>query len=158
MTSNRNYQLDVEAFSLFADGASVHYEADPDLSIGVNLALTGNRDVRANQAALVLIELGIDGHETHRVRVDRTGNYPGPGEDAADYADAFNYPRSGSEAFILGDAIEACQAVLDQLFAMRTAEEARLADAARRPARVNLDAHAPQYREADEKHDAERDA
>lgn len=137
MTSNnrKQYRLDVEAFTLSDGETNVHFELDNDLYIGVDRALgnpqdRGERAARtrlASQAALVLVELGIDGERTHRVRLERTGNIPGPGEDRGRYEDAFNYPASG-EAFILGDAIEALQAVLDQLLVMRTADEAREAE------------------------------
>jgi len=132
MTSNnRNYRLDVEAFSLSDGETCIDFELDNDLYVGVDRALGNPQDPVerqggrcASQAALVLIELGIDGSPQHRVRLERTGNIPGPGESWDDYDDVFNYPRNG-EAFILGDAIEACQAVLDQLLAMRTADEVR---------------------------------
>lgn len=144
MTSNRNYRLDVEAFSLLSDDETcIDFQLDNDLYVGVDRALGNNPDPAkrkgkiASQAALVLIELGIDGNRTHRVRLERTGNIPGPGDDPSDYETAFNYPRSG-EAFILGDAIEACQAVLDQLLVMRTAEEAR--DAERNAVTIGADA------------------
>lgn len=137
-SSNRNpFRLSVESFALFNDAGAVHFEADDDLSIGVSRAL-GNPDDPAerqrrrlaSQAGLVLIELGIDGDPAHRVRVQRTGNYPGPGEDRSLYEDAHNYPTraEGGDALILGDAIEALQAVLDQLLVMRTADEARAAE------------------------------
>lgn len=134
--SNRNpYRLDVEAFSLYDGESNITFELDNDLYIGVDRAL-GNPQDRAermakprlaSQAALVLVELGIDGENSHRVRVARTGNIPGPGDSPERWEDAFNYPTHG-EAFILGDAIAACQALLDQLLVMRTAEEARAAE------------------------------
>lgn len=137
-SSNRKpFRLSVESFALFNNDSAVSFEADDDLSIGVSRAL-GNptdpaermRSRLASQAALVLIELGIDGDPSHRVRVQRTGNFPGPGEDRGLYEDAYNYPTraDGGDALILGDAIEACQAILDQLLVMRTADEARAAE------------------------------
>ena len=138
------YELAVEAFSLFNEDKNddapdrlpiVLFEVDPELYHGVDVALGNPQDVAerlgrrrlASQAALVLIELGIDGESTHRVRVDRTGNRSLPGEDPALYDDAFNYPRGG-EALILGDAVEALQAVVDQLLVMRSVAEARQAE------------------------------
>lgn len=124
------YKLHVDNFSVVdpeADGGrglDVTFEVDPDLYLGCGRAL-GNVPGRriANQAALVLVELGIDGSASHRVRVDHTGNMPGPNDDPALFADAFNYPRGGGYVEILTDAIESLTALRDQLEAFRSAEE-----------------------------------
>jgi hypothetical protein len=124
--STPSHSLDVERFSLYDGDTSMHFESDPDLYLGCSRAL-GNAPgkPRASQAALVLVELGVDGCPTHVVRVDRTGNYPGPGDDPARYQDSFNYPGGQSgNALMMRDAITALQAVLDQLLTMQSVTEA----------------------------------
>ncbi len=122
-----NYSLTVEAFDLHDGETSIHFKVDPDLYVGVDRAL-GNDPARrgrpcAQQAALVLIELGIDGNKVHRVRVERTGNSPGPDDDPQWYEDAFNYNRDEASASIVEDAVTALQAVLAQILVMRTPEQ-----------------------------------
>jgi hypothetical protein len=123
-----SYQLGVEQFSLFdRDGDTIlHFEVDPDLYVGCKDAIVGaGGHPHPSMAGLVLIELGIDGYPTHRVRVERTGNIPGPDDDPRLYDDAFNYEREEAPVAMLDDAINALQALRDQLDVMQTAEKVR---------------------------------
>ena len=95
-------QLDVEAFSLYGTDktrGNVHYEADDDLS--------------GQLAGLVLVELGIDGYETHKVRVDLSAVMIDHAEDET----VLHY--GGDKVAALDDALAAIEAVRDQLEAMR---------------------------------------
>lgn len=116
-----HYKLDVEAFSLFdrTEGEDkrpiVHFEVDPDLYVTARAARGGGVS-----AGLVLVDLGIDGYLTHRVRVDTR-----PVRSDSD-PEAFDY--EGDRLHALDDAIEALTAVRDQLAAMRPAPEVQAAE------------------------------
>lgn len=106
-------RLDVEAFTLSNGESNVHFEADDDLAVSVKPA-RGSGSV----AGLVLLELGIDGYQTHRARVDVFGASEDPEE----------YHYGSDQLAALDDAIDALMAVRDQLAVMRTAAEAREAE------------------------------
>lgn len=95
----------IEAFDLYIDGdGSRHYERDHDLFINAKSATDGGET-----AALVLIELGIDGNRTHRAKFDFGLAEPSP--------DGFTYERD-VEVRALSDAIETPTALRDRMAAM----------------------------------------
>lgn len=102
------YALDVERFTLSDQARTRHFEGDAELRLGCKGALDGG-----SQAALVLIELGIDGYDSHRVRIEHQ-----PVLDP----DALTYQRDDVAA--LDAAIETLTAIRDQLAAMRSVEDA----------------------------------
>lgn len=103
------YALDVERFTL-ADpsandgyGSTRHFENDAELRHGCRDALGAG-----SQAALLLIELGIDGADSHRVRLEH---------QPVREPDAVNYKRDDVAA--LDAAIETLTAIRDELARMR---------------------------------------
>lgn len=100
------YRLDIEAFTLRSDQTDVHYEADSDLFVDYR--------PKGDRAGLVMVELGIDGYRSHRVRTDV--------QRFAEDPEMFTY--AGDRIAALDDAIEALSAVRDQLATMRTPEQA----------------------------------
>lgn len=112
-SENRNArQLDVEAFSLYGTdqtrGNHVHYEADDDLTVQCARALGSGQ-----RAGLVLVELGIDGYETHKVRVECGAVIIDHAEDET----VLHY--GGDKVAALDDALAAIEAVRDKLEAIR---------------------------------------
>lgn len=125
--TTKDYRIAVENFSLYDGETSLHFERDMDLYVEAGRALSHPAGApKGRQAALVLIELGIDGEHAHRVRVDQTSYLfcPGPGEDPSLYDGAFVYPHQNPETFILSDALEAVEALLERLRAMNATEQA----------------------------------
>lgn len=101
------YRVSVDELTLHdaaGDGRSLHYERDHDLTVNTKTALGGG-----TQAAIILLELGIDGHETHRARLDFGFN---PAEDGEE---VFTYDRRGDEVRALTDAIDTLTALRDHL-------------------------------------------
>lgn len=105
------YALDVERFTLSNSsandgyGRTRHFEGDAELHHGCRAALGSG-----SQAALLLIELGIDGADSHRVSIE---HQPPSVLDP----DAVHYGRDDVAA--LDDAIETLTAIRDELARMR---------------------------------------
>ena len=87
MTSNRDNtevnrfeRLEVEGFTLHDEkGASRHFERDHDLEVKARKALGASGD----QRAVLLISLGVDGYDCHRVQLDYSaGQYDDGARDA----------------------------------------------------------------------------
>lgn len=98
-----SYRVSVDELSLYdaGTGRSLHYEHDHDLRVNVKPAIRGG-----DQAALILIELGIDGGDCHQARLDI-----GPcWEDGT-----FCYEKTGDEVRAITDAIDTLAALRDQL-------------------------------------------
>jgi len=99
------YEVAVDNLSLHhASGESLHYERDRDLTIHTKAAKRGGEF-----AAVVLVELGIDGYACHQARLDFGTLHPKEGEEM------FHYERTGDEVRALNDAIETLTAIRDQL-------------------------------------------
>jgi hypothetical protein len=100
------YSIMIERFSLHDNdsGRTLHYERDEDLHMHTKAARRGG-DV----AAVLLVELGIDGSECHQARLDFGTRCP---DD-----DAFAYRVLGDEVRVLTDAIETLTALRDVLSA-----------------------------------------
>lgn len=100
------YRVSVDELTLYDSEANrvLHYERDHDLTVQAKAANRGGEI-----AALLLIELGIDGAETHQARLD-FGIIKGSEGDGA-----FRYNRGGDEVRVLTDAIETLTALRDQL-------------------------------------------
>ena len=100
---NRFDKLDVEGFTLSdGKGATRHFERDPDLDHKTRKAL-GSGD----QRAVLLITLGLDEYDCHRVQLDfRAGEYGDPWE-------------------VVHDAIETLVLIRDQLGEMHSTPDAR---------------------------------
>ena len=108
---SKQQTLNVEAFNLYdQDGGSVHYVDDSDVFIDY----TPHGIKGADFAGLIVLELGIDGYRTHRVRTEVR-------HFAAD-DETFTY--GGDRLTALNDAIEALTAVRDQLRAMKSGGQA----------------------------------
>lgn len=102
----------IEQFSLYADGGkALSFEQDMDLHVHTKAARGGGR---GSVAAVVLVELGIDGYEAHRARLDY-GLVP------LDDTEAFRYDRGRDEVRVLTDAIDALTALRDELARMTVA-------------------------------------
>lgn len=100
------YQVLVDGLSLYAEsGDSLHYERDHDLSLHTKPARRGGE-----VAAVVLVELGIDGNTCHQARLDFGTLFPKAGED-----DLFHYSLMGDEVRALTDAIDTLTEIRDQL-------------------------------------------
>lgn len=99
------YRTNVESLNLYAsDGDQIlHYEEDHDLHVHCKAANRGG-----TTAGLVLVELGIDGYETHRVRFN-------VGSGHLEETEAFRYALQGDEVRALTDAINAMTALRDEL-------------------------------------------
>lgn len=102
--TTEGYEVRVEALNLYATEAdrSYDYERDGDLTVNCAAAHRGG-----TVAGLILVELGIDGNEMHRVRLDF-----GVGET---HPDAYRLRRSGDEVRALTDAIDAMTALRNEL-------------------------------------------
>ncbi len=102
-------EVEVEAFNLHYRelGRTFDYVRDADLS-----GVLGDEFTKhvggGHRAGLVVVELGIDGYEAHRVRVD-VGIIP------PEHTDVLRYRNSGDEVRMLTDAIEAMTAIRDEL-------------------------------------------
>ncbi|MDO9498102.1 MAG: hypothetical protein Q7J48_20530 [Nocardioides sp.] len=107
------YRASVGELSLHdpESGRNLHFERDHDLTVETKRANRGGEI-----AAVLLIELGIDGCETHQARLDFghiTGAYNDP--------EAFHYALTGDEVRALTDAIDTLTALRDELARMTTA-------------------------------------
>ena len=102
-STSRFDELEVEGFTLCDGAGSVrHFEFDCDLNVTAAEALGSG-----TQQAVLLVALGLDGEDTHRLQL--------------------NYMRSAFEnsAHVLDEAIEALEAFRDQLEVMRAVGAAR---------------------------------
>lgn len=104
--SSAPYRVSVDELSLYdaETGLSLHFERDHDLYISTKAAQRGGE-----LAAVVVMELGIDGYACHRARLDFGAMFPSEGEEL------FHYSRSGDEVRALTDAIDTLTALRDQL-------------------------------------------
>ena len=104
---NRFDRLDVEGFTLYDDkGASRHFERDHDLEIKAKKALGASGD----QRAVLLITLGIDEYDCHRVQLDyRPGHYD-------------------ETCYVVDEAIEALEVIRQQLSVMQATPGARFSE------------------------------
>ena len=109
--------LEVEAFSLYGDDDTGHVHFEDDGNLFVHYSPNGTR--MPNLAGLLVVELGIDGYRSHRVRAE-VRNFRNVAPDEFAY--------SGDRVAALNDAIDALTAVRDQLEVMRTPNEARAAE------------------------------
>ena len=100
---DRFNQLDVEGFTLSdGKGATRHFERDHDLDHKTRKALGGG-----TQKAVLLVTLGLDEYDFHRVQLDYyAGNYSDPWE-------------------VVHDAIETLVLIRDQLGEMHSTPDAR---------------------------------
>lgn len=102
--------LEVESFTVSLDrgseyGTARHFERDHDLEVGVKGARRGG-----TVAGIVLVELGIDGYDTHLARVD-FGSVD---------RDAECRYRTGDSVRALTDAIDCLTLLRDQLARMES--------------------------------------
>lgn len=103
---NRFDRLDVEGFTLCDDkGATRHFERDHDLDHKTRKALGSG-----TQRAVLLVTLGIDEYDCHRVQLDyRPGHYD-------------------ETAYVVDEAIEALQVIRQQLSVMQATPGARFSE------------------------------
>lgn len=106
-TTDSDYELRLEQFEITNrdSGRSWVFELDEDLSINVKPAQAQHG---GSAAAVVLIELGIDGYDVHHARLDFGGSIPH--EEGL-----FTYARTGDEVKALTDAIETLTVLRDEL-------------------------------------------
>ena len=103
---NRFDRLDVEGFTLHDDkGASRHFERDHDLDHKTRKALGSG-----SQRAVLLITLGIDEYDCHRVQLDyRPGHYD-------------------ETCYVVDEAIAALEVIRQQLSVMTSTPDARFSE------------------------------